>query len=48
MTAQTKVSGAPRAHIGAVSPRRTRRYPVSDGAPVEVLEDGPSIAGRLA
>ena len=26
---------------------RPRRYPVSDGAPVEVVEDGPSIAARL-
>lgn len=26
---------------------RARRYPVSDGAPVEVVEDGPSIAARL-
>jgi acetyl esterase/lipase len=35
---------------GAVANRpgvRPRRYPVSDGAPVEVVEDGPSIAGRL-
>ena len=48
MTAATKVSGSPRAHIGAGGARKTRRYPVSDGAPVEVVEDGPSIAGRLA
>jgi acetyl esterase/lipase len=48
MTAQTKVSGAPRATIGAGRARKTHRYPVSDGAPVEVVEDGPSIAGRLA
>jgi acetyl esterase/lipase len=27
---------------------RRRRYPVSDGAPVEVVEDDPSIAGKLA
>jgi hypothetical protein len=35
---------------GAVANRpgiRPRRYPVSDGAPVEVVEGGPSIAGRL-
>ena len=48
MTAPSKVSGAPRAHVGAGRPRKARRYPVSDGAPVEVVEDGPSIAGRLA
>jgi acetyl esterase/lipase len=48
MTAPSKVSGAPRAHIGAARSLKSRRYPVSDGAPVEVVEDGPSIAGRLA
>ena len=26
---------------------RPRRYPVSDGVPVEVVEDGPSLAARL-
>ena len=48
MTAPSKVhaasvplaSGAARAH-------KPRRFPVSDGAPVEVVEDGPSVAGRL-
>jgi acetyl esterase/lipase len=48
MTAPGKVSGAPRAHISAGRALKRRRYPVSDGAPVEVVEDGPSIAGRLA
>ncbi|MBV9513270.1 MAG: alpha/beta hydrolase [Mycobacteriaceae bacterium] len=48
MTAATKVSGSPRAHVGAAKALKARRYPVSDGAPVEVVEDGPSIAGRLA
>ena len=33
--------------IRAAKPRKPRRFPVSDGAPVEVVEDGPSIAGRL-
>ncbi|MCI4674822.1 alpha/beta hydrolase [Mycolicibacterium litorale] len=37
--------------VRASAPHRTRarprRYPVSDGAPVEVVEDGPSIAARL-
>jgi acetyl esterase/lipase len=48
MTAPSKVSGSPRAHIGAVRSSKRRKYSVSDGAPVEVVEDGPSIAGRLA
>jgi acetyl esterase/lipase len=48
MTAPSKVSGSPRAHIGAARSAKRRKYPVSDGAPVEVVEDGPSIAGRLA
>ncbi|MEW2478929.1 alpha/beta hydrolase [Mycobacterium sp. NPDC051198] len=48
MTAPSKVS---RSHHAGISPARThrgRRFPVSDGAPVEVVEDGPSLAGRLA
>ena len=47
MTAPSKVPST--AHLG-VRPGRAqkfRRFPVSDGAPVEVVEDGPSIAGRL-
>ena len=46
MTAPSKVSpsAACRPHPGAARPRR---YPVSDGAPVEIIEDGPSIAARL-
>lgn len=40
MTAPSKVTSA--------APRRApRRYAVSDGAPVEVMEDGPSIPARL-
>lgn len=48
MTAPSKVS---RSHHAGISPARLyrgRRFPVSDGAPVEVVEDGPSLAGRLA
>jgi acetyl esterase/lipase len=53
MTAPSKVSGSPR---HAIRPRdvlrarkvETRRFAISDGAPVEVLESGPSIAARLA
>lgn len=47
MTAPSKVS---RSHHAGISPARAyrgRRFPVSDGAPVEVVEDGPSLAGRL-
>ncbi|HEX2284519.1 MAG TPA: alpha/beta hydrolase [Mycobacterium sp.] len=47
MTAPSKVARAPRAGITAASTRKPRKFPVSDGAPVEVVEDGPSIAGRL-
>lgn len=53
MTAPGKVSGSPR---HAIRPRdvlrarrvETRKFAISDGAPVEVLESGPSIAARLA
>jgi acetyl esterase/lipase len=48
MTAPSKVSGSPRVSIGAASRAKTRRFPVSDGAPVEVVESGPSVIGRLA
>jgi acetyl esterase/lipase len=47
MNAVPKVSGYPR---DSVSPRdllKTRRAPVSDGVPVEVLETGPSASARL-
>lgn len=47
MTAPSKVSRSPRADISAARSRKLRKFPVSDGAPVEVVEDGPSIAGRL-
>lgn len=47
MTAPSKVpvSGWPRAGTAGYS---GRRYAVSDGAPVEVLESGPSLPARLA
>jgi acetyl esterase/lipase len=48
MTAVREVSGSPRSDIRARSGPKRRRFPVSDGAPVEVVEDGPSFAGRLA
>ncbi len=48
MTAPSKVRmTAPAAARRAPAPARPRRYPVSDGAPVEVVEDGPSLAARL-
>lgn len=47
MTAPSKVSRAHHAGIGPARAYRGRRFPVSDGAPVEVVEDGPSLAGRL-
>ncbi|TPG36112.1 alpha/beta hydrolase fold domain-containing protein [Mycolicibacterium hodleri] len=47
MTAPSKVFGPSGRTINAARVRKPRRFPVSDGAPVEVVEDGPSIAGRL-
>ncbi|MFC3774685.1 alpha/beta hydrolase [Mycolicibacterium holsaticum] len=47
MTAPSKVA---RAHSAGVMPakgRKPRKFPVSDGAPVEFVEDGPSLAGRV-
>ncbi|WP_421844574.1 alpha/beta hydrolase [Mycobacterium sp.] len=53
MTAPSKVSGSPRYAIrprDVLKARRleARRFAISDGAPVEVVESGPSIAARLA
>ncbi|PEG34698.1 esterase [Mycolicibacterium agri] len=47
MTAPSKVPSTPRAAISAARGRKPRKFPVSDGAPVEVVEDGPSLGGRL-
>ena len=47
MTAPSKLSRASHAGVSPARSRRPRKFPVSDGAPVEVVEDGPSIAGRL-
>lgn len=47
MTAPSKVTGSYGPGINAARRHKARRFPVSDGAPVEVIEDGPSIAGRL-
>ena len=48
MTAPSKVSELA-ACCASVAARahKPRKFPVSDGAPVEVVEDGPSLAGRL-
>jgi acetyl esterase/lipase len=47
MTAPSKVSRTSHAGVSPARSRKQRKFPVSDGAPVEVVEDGPSIAGRL-
>ena len=47
MTAPSKVPSTARAAISAAKGHKPRKFPVSDGAPVEVVEDGPSLAGRL-
>ncbi len=47
MTAPSKVSRGAGVGISAARAHKPRRFPVSDGAPVEVVEDGASIAGRL-
>ncbi|MBJ7466047.1 MAG: alpha/beta hydrolase [Mycolicibacterium sp.] len=48
MTAPSKVSGSPHAAISPARARQSRRFPVGDWRPVEVVEDGASIAGRIA
>jgi acetyl esterase/lipase len=48
MTAPSKVSGAPRNALHARDAQRARKFPVSDGAPVEVIESGPSLPAMLA
>jgi acetyl esterase/lipase len=53
MTAPNKVSGSPRNAIRPHDVLRARkvgprRFAISDGAPVEVVESGPSVAARVA
>jgi acetyl esterase/lipase len=53
MTAPSKVSGAPRnaTHLRDLLKARraeARKFAISDGAPVEVVESGPSVQGRVA
>jgi acetyl esterase/lipase len=47
MTAPSKVARASRAGVIPAKSHKPRKFPVSDGAPVEVVEDGPSLAGRV-
>ncbi len=47
MTAPSKTGSASRAGISPGRARKPRKFAVSDAAPVEVIEDGPSVAGRL-
>lgn len=47
MTAPSKVLRTSHAGVSPARSRKPRKFPVSDGAPVEVVEDGPSLAGRL-
>ena len=48
MTAPSKVSGSPRTAIRARDVLRARRFPATDGKPVEVVESGPSLPGMMA
>jgi acetyl esterase/lipase len=47
MTAPSKVSAASHASVAGSALRKHRKFAVSDGAPVEVIETGPSIRARL-
>jgi acetyl esterase/lipase len=48
MTAPSKVSGVARRPVTAGGPRRPRKFPVSDGAPLEIVETSVSMMARLA
>ncbi len=47
MTAPSKAPSTPRAAVSAARAHKPRKFPVSDGGPLEVVEDGASLAGRL-
>jgi acetyl esterase/lipase len=47
MTALSTVSGAPRGRVPTGGGLKAGRSPVSDDTPLEVIEDGPGIVGRL-
>jgi acetyl esterase/lipase len=48
MSAPTEVPTISPADVRALKAVRSRRFPVSDGAPVEVVESGPSLPGMIA
>lgn len=48
MTAPSKIASSPRTFSGLRPGPRTHRFPRNDGLPVEVVEDPPSVEGRLA
>jgi acetyl esterase/lipase len=48
MSAPTQVPTASLKDVRALTAVRARRLPLSDGAPVEVVESGPSVPGMLA
>jgi monoterpene epsilon-lactone hydrolase len=48
MSAPATISGSLPASPRAASARKARRYPVRAGAVVDVIQDGPSMAGRIA
>lgn len=48
MTAPSRVPETSRAAIGAARARQSRRFPVGDWRPVEIVEDGAGLAGRIA
>ena len=48
MTAPSKVPSSSHAFTGLRAGLRRHRYPRHDGRPVEIVEDSPSVEGRLA
>jgi acetyl esterase/lipase len=48
MSAPTQVPNIPKESVRALEKGRARRFPVSDGKPVEVVESGPSITALAA
>src|SRR6201991_3261108 len=48
MSAPAAVSGSPRPVLRAAKARAARPYPVHEGAVVDCIHDGPSVAARIA
>ena len=48
MSAPAAMPGSPRPGLRAPRAQKARRYPVRTGAVVDVIQDGPSMAGRIA